>query len=93
MIDTQVIYHQTYLGKTSSVAPKGWSFDKGSTKAWVWLVNLTRRGFEPFKTKRDKAVWGGQVYILSVVLSNAIGMAPPYWEACAFEIVAEERKR
>lgn len=90
---TQVLRHQTFLGSTPVIAPAAWEFGRGSTKAWAKLIELTRRGFEPFKTKRDRCVWEGQVEILSVVLANIHGMASPYWSNCALAIVIDERKR
>lgn len=90
--ETQKLPYSSFSGPITILAPATWEFDKGMTTVWARLLELTRRGFEPFKTQRDKHVWTGQVYILALVLCR-MGMAPPYWEDAALEIVLEERRR
>lgn len=87
---TQVLVYDTIVGECLLTAPDGWLFDKGMTIVWARLIEWTRRGYEPFKTQRDRHVWEGQVYLLALILSK-MGMAPPYWECAAFEIVLAER--
>jgi len=89
----QKLILQTIVGPKEIGAPDGWEFDNTATIAWVHLLTLTRRLKQPFRTKRDEFVVGGQRYILCLVLSNALGMAVPYWEREAQEEVDREDSR
>lgn len=90
MSDTQTIMIETIIGPRPILAPATWEFDKTATVAWAKLLELTRESRMPHKSLRDRKVLEGQIYILAIVLANALGMAPPYWSGFAFAIIVKE---
>lgn len=85
-MNTQTLHIDTIAGPRPLKAPGGWKFDRAGTTAWCWLVTYTGQLRGPFKRQRDRYVLEGQIHALAIVLSNALGMAPPYWESAAKEI-------
>lgn len=83
---TQTLHIDTLSGLRPLKAPSGWKFDKTATTAWCWLVTYTGQLRGNFKRQRDRYVLEGQIHALAIVLANAVGMAPFYWEQAAKEV-------
>jgi hypothetical protein len=91
-MELQTLTLDTIVGLRAIKAPARWVFDKTATIAWSALLQLQRDHRQPHKTLRDKRVLEGQIYVVANILSNAIGMAPPYWSGAAYDIVTEEAR-
>lgn len=87
----QTLMLDTITGPRSILAPTGWEFDKTATIVWARLLTLYRRANKPFKTQRDRLVHDGKIEIIALVLASALGMATPYWQNAARDIVRAER--
>lgn len=90
MAETQTLQIDTIMGKKPLKAPGGWKFDDTAKTVWCWLVNYTYELNDPRKKqrlKRDELVLKGQIHALANVLANSLGMAAPYWEQAAKELM------
>ncbi|MEQ6332913.1 hypothetical protein [Sphingobium sp. MK2] len=83
----QTLTLDTISGPKPLPAPGGWQFDETATTVWSWLLTYTDKRSQPLKTQRDGHVLDGQIYALSIILANVLGMAPPYWMGQAKEFV------
>lgn len=86
MTKTQTLTIDTIMGKKKVKAPKGWTFDQTAITVWCWLLNYTYERRQPIKRQRDGRELDAKIHALAIVLANAIGMAPPYWEQAAREL-------
>lgn len=85
---TQQITMKTIAGPKKFTVPAGWEFDETAKRCWYWLVTRTReRCKTKLKRKRDEYELDAQIRVLAIVLSNALGMAPYYWENAAKELM------
>jgi hypothetical protein len=90
MNGTQTLMIDTIAGPKPMKAPGGWEFDDTAKTVWCWLVNYTFDLHDPRhkqRLKRDEFVLKGQVHALAIILANALGMAPFYWENAAKELM------
>lgn len=85
---TQTLMLDTLAGPKPILAPAGWKFDKTAVIVWSQLLWRTRQARQtPPKLKREQAALAGVICELSNILANALGMALPYWEGQAREII------
>lgn len=84
MSDTQTLNISTITGPKKLKAPSGWEFDQTAITVWSWLLNYTyQRTTQKHKRQRDEHDLDAKIHALAIVLANALGMAPPYWENAA----------
>ena len=81
----QILTIRTIVGPKDIPAPANFEFDKTATMAWIRLLDLTRAAGQPMKLKRDLHVIEGQIDVLALVLSNALGYTKFFWEKTARE--------
>lgn len=87
-LETQKITMKTIAGPKKFTVPAGWTFDETAKRCWYWLVTRTRERWQSkHKRKRDEYELDAQIQVLAIVLSNALGMAPPYWQNAAKELM------
>jgi hypothetical protein len=87
MAETQALTLETIAGPKKIKAPGRWQFDKTAIIVWSRLLQYTRERLKPQKRKRDEHELDAQIHALSIVLANSLGMAPPYWELAAKELL------
>lgn len=86
--ETQTLSIDTIVGKKKLKAPKGWKFDQTAISVWSWLLNYTyEKHTQKHKRQRDVHDLDAKIHALAIVLANALGMAPPYWENAAKELM------
>jgi hypothetical protein len=86
--DTQTLNITTITGPKKLKAPSGWKFDQTAITVWSWLLNYTyERDHQIQKRRRDEHELDAKIHALAIVLANALGMAPPYWENAAKELM------
>lgn len=89
---TQILTLPPLAADRQLPAPGGWKFDATAVLVWSALLQHVResRDLRTMRLKRDLFVCESRIYLLANLLSNALGMAPPYWTSAA-EAYAERR--
>lgn len=81
----QMLHRDTMAGPKPIAASSGWVFDKTATITWSWLRTRTRQYDEhpPRRKQYETRALAAEIRMLAIVLSNALGMSPTYWERMA----------